>query len=119
MNNETLKRRWLKEDEFAIDSALSESLANPQGRKFLWWLLTIGKIGAQPYSGNALNTAFACGELNVGQRILDRIISVSPEGYVRMMQESENERKERDQELGLGAETDSAGEEDGPTDERT
>lgn len=99
MNEEKLKRRWLKEDQQRIDSAVSQAIETEQGRKFLWWLLEIGRIGTQPYSGNALNTAFACGELNVGQRILDRIISVSPDGYVRMMKENESETRERDAQL--------------------
>lgn len=101
MNEESLKRRWQREDEDRIDSAVSKALADDEGRKFLWWLLEIGRIGMQPYTGNALNTAFGCGELNVGQRILDRIISVSPEGYVNMMKENNNERKSRDAELNL------------------
>ena len=101
MNEEKLKRRWLKEDELKIDSAVSQAIADKEGRKFLWWLLEIGRIGSQPYSGNALNTAFTCGELNVGQRILDRIISVSPEGYLLMMKENNDERKERDAELNM------------------
>jgi hypothetical protein len=101
MNEEKLKRRWLKEDELKIDSAVSQAIADKEGRKFLWWLLEIGRVGSQPYSGNALNTAFTCGELNVGQRILDRIISVSPEGYLLMMKENNDERKERDAELNM------------------
>jgi len=96
MNEEKLKRRWLKEDELKIDSAISQAIENAEGRKFLWWLLEIGRVGLQPYAANALNTAFNCGEMNVGQRILDRIISVSPEGYLQMMRENNDERKERD-----------------------
>ena len=99
MNKEKLKRRWQKEDELKIDSAVSQAISSTEGRKLLWWLLEIGRIGLQPYANNALNTAFNCGELNVGQRILDRIISVSPEGYVSMMKENESERRERDGEL--------------------
>jgi hypothetical protein len=77
------------------------------------------KIGLQPYANNALNTAFNCGELNVGQRILDRIISVSPEGYLLMMKENNDEVKERDAELdrerngGVDDTADEAGAEDG------
>jgi hypothetical protein len=117
MNEEKLKRRWQKEDEFKIESAVSKFITDAEGRKFLWWLLEIGRIGGQPYSGNALNTAFNCGELNVGQRILDRIISVSPDGYLKMMKENEDERKARDTELNqlidgtLDAEADESGEE--------
>jgi len=101
MTEDSLKRRWQKEDEFKIDSAVSKAIVDAEGRRFLWWLLEIGKIGHQPYAGNALNTAFACGELNVGQRILDRIISVSPDGYLTMMKENEDERRARDAELDL------------------
>jgi hypothetical protein len=115
MNEEKLKRRWLKEDEQKIESAVSQAIASAEGRKFLWWLLEVGRIGMQPYSDNALNTAFSCGELNVGQQILDRIISVSPEGYLQMMRENNDERKERDALLQLdGAvddQADDAGEE--------
>lgn len=117
MNEEKLKKRWQREDEDRISSAVSKTLEDAEGRKFLWWLLEIGRIGTQPYSNNALGTAFACGELNVGQRILDRIISVSPEGYLRMMKESNDERKERDGLL--DNQTDDLGTEDGEVDART
>lgn len=96
---DTLKRRWQKEDDFAIESAISALATHAQGRKFLWWLLEIGRVGLQPYSGNALGTAFACGELNVGQRVLDRIIAVTPDGYISMMKENADERRKRDDEL--------------------
>lgn len=117
MNEEKLKERWQKEDELKIDSAVSRFVADREGRKFLWWLLEIGRVGLQPYANNALNTAFNCGEMNVGQRILDRIISVSPEGYLTMMKENSDEVKERDAQLdlerngGLADPTDEDGEE--------
>lgn len=117
MNEQKLKQRWQKEDELKIDSAVSNAISRADGRKLLWWLLQIGRIGQQPYANNALNTAFACGELNVGQQILDRIISVSPEGYVKMMVESENERKERNDLLAL--EANGAGTDDGAFDEES
>lgn len=114
MNEEKLKRRWQREDEARIDSAVSKAIVDAEGRKFLWWLLEIGRIGMQPFAGNALNTAFACGELNIGQRILDRIISVSPEGYLTMMQENNDERKERDRLLSgeMESEADESGEDE-------
>lgn len=121
MNEERLKRSWQKADEARIDSAISKAINDAEQRKFLWWLLEIGRIGMQPYANNALNTAFNCGELNVGQRILDRIISVSPEGYVRMMKENESEVRERDAQLNqlrdgtLDDQADEPGAEDGPT----
>jgi len=116
MNEEKLKKRWAREDEQRINSAVSKFIEDAEGRKFLWWLLEIGRIGTQPFSNNALQTAFGCGELNVGQRILDRIISVSPDGYLRMMQENNSEYEERNKLLGGPA--DDVGADDGEVNER-
>lgn len=96
------RERYLKEDELAITSAIEALLKHTHGRKLLWWLLEIGKVGGQPFTPNALATAFGCGELNVGQQILSRIISVSPEGYLTMMKEQADERRNRDDELAGG-----------------
>lgn len=82
-----------KAEQLEVDAACRALLATATGRKYLWWLLRIGKVGTQPFANNALNTSFNCGELNVGQQILDHIISVDPAGYVRMMQEqADNDR---------------------------
>jgi hypothetical protein len=96
---DNLKRQWEREDRELIDSAVSALLQHESGKKFLWWLLEIGRVGGQPFAANSLHTAFNCGELNVGQRVLDRIISVSPEGYVSMMKENEIGRRTRDDAL--------------------
>lgn len=56
-----------------------------EGQDFLWWLLRIGKVGLQPFAVDPAVTAFACGELNVGQQILARLIEVNPEGYLRIL----------------------------------
>lgn len=76
-----------KREQEEIDEACKALLSVPRGRKYLWWLLQIGRVGTQPFAVNALQTSFACGELNVGNQILAHIISVDPAGYVRMMQE--------------------------------
>lgn len=99
MNPETLKRRYLREDEEALNNAVVAMLQHRETRMFLWWLLTIGRVGTQPYTRNALDTAFGCGELNVGQQIFNRILSVSPEGYVEMSKEMADARRTRDDEL--------------------
>lgn len=113
MKEQRLRERWKREDEAAIDAALNALLQHAHGKKFLWWLLQIGKVGQQPYTNNALATAFNCGELNVGQQILDRITSTSPDGYVQMMKEAADERTRRNTEL-AGAHTDARAEYAGP-----
>src|SRR4051812_28301611 len=99
MDENRLKARWQREDDGKIDGAISACHEHENTRRLLWWLLEVGRVGVQPYTGNALATAFACGELNVGQRILDRITSVSPDGYVNMMKEMADARRERDNAL--------------------
>jgi hypothetical protein len=111
MDPERLKKRFQTEDEDAINAALGALLQHQHGKKLLWWLLRIGKIGMQPFAGNALNTSFNCGELNVGQQVLDRITSVSPEGYLNMMKEMADERTRRDSAL-ADARTNSGAESD-------
>lgn len=105
---DTLKRQWAEQDALQIDGAINALLQHQHGRRLLWWLLEIGKVGQQPFSIDASRTAFACGELNVGQRILDRVISVSPEGYIKMMEEMADERKQRDAELARAVDGDDA-----------
>lgn len=106
---ERLKRSWAKGDNDEIDSAIFTLLAERSGRRFLWWLLEIGKVGTQPYAGNAIHTAFACGELNIGQKILDRLLATSPDGYVLMMKENADEYRERTDALNHAADADRSG----------
>lgn len=99
MNENTIKRRWAREDEAAIDEAIIALLKHRQGRKFLWWLLQLGGVGLQPYANNALQTSFNCGTLNVGNQILEQLLRTMPEGYIEMMKENADERRTRDGEL--------------------
>ena len=85
------QRQLARAQNQRVDNALAELSQSVAGRELLWWLLQIGKVGAQPFTTNALTTAFQCGELNVGNAILERIISVNPAIYVQMQQEHQNE----------------------------
>lgn len=84
-------RTLAKLEKSKIDAFLQSALNDPFGRKYLWWLLEITRITVNPHSGNALQTSFNCGEMNIGQQILAHIIEVDPAGYVRMQQENANE----------------------------
>lgn len=96
---EALERHWEKVDRATVDSAVAALLDHENGRKLLWWLLQLGKVGIQPFTNNALVTSFSCGELNVGNQILARIIEVNPAGYVRMMEEQNAGSELRDEQL--------------------
>lgn len=88
-----------------IDDFIEAAFTTVQGRRFFWWLLEIGKVGMQPFSGNALTTSFGCGELNVGNQILARILEVTPEGYINLLKEHNNARRS-DPEPGANADSD-------------
>ncbi len=75
-----------------IDNATRALLQSGDGRQFLWWLLEIGRYGQVPFTGNALTTAFQCGELNVGQQLLAQLTSVDPEGFLNLLKERNDDR---------------------------
>src|SRR5690606_17637443 len=91
-----IQRRWEQEDKEARDSAVLALLQHRQGRKYLYWLLAEGKaLGFNAFTGNALSTAFNCGQQQVGHFIMEHILAVSPDGFLTMLKEAENERSER------------------------
>lgn len=94
---EELKQRWAEEDRLEIESQILKNLSTPEGRKFLYYLLSLGKIGQNPFTPNALAMSFACGELNVGQRILADILSVAPDSWALMQKEANDEYRTREQ----------------------
>jgi hypothetical protein len=58
------------------------------GRRYFYGLLVRCHVFANPYTGRAGTTAFACGELNVGQQVLADIMRIAPDEYVQMMREA-------------------------------
>lgn len=88
-------RERARNEALEIDSAISALLKRKDGRRFLWWLLQIGQINLQPFTNNALSTAFNCGKLDVGNQILARIMEVDPSSFVTMQQERLNDHAER------------------------
>jgi hypothetical protein len=92
---EELKRQWEEADRLNTEQILSSLLSTPGGRKFLYYQLSLGKIGQNPFTTNALAMSFACGELNVGQRILFDILSVAPDAWALMQKEANDEHRTR------------------------
>jgi hypothetical protein len=71
---------------------ISHIMGLVDGRTYIHDLLTACHIFRQPFSPNAQVTAFACGELNIGQRLLSDIMRFCPDDYIVMMREA-NARK--------------------------
>lgn len=98
---ETLEKRWQRRAkslaaarQFGIDKFLQAAMTTREGRDYVWWLLEISAINHNPHTANALNTAFNCGQMNVGQQVLAHLMSVAPEGYFNMLKEREEEKKD-------------------------
>lgn len=94
-----LQQTWLEQDEALYNFVLTEILKTYEGRKFLFHWLGQTRLAQNPFSSNALQMSFNCGEQNVGQKYLAHILSVNPELYVQMQQEANDERRKRDQQL--------------------
>lgn len=75
-----------------VDDALGALMQHGQGRRFIYWLLSLGHLGRNPFTTHALSTAFACGELNVAQQLQSRLLAVVPQLFTTMLTEMENER---------------------------
>lgn len=75
------------------DKFLQTALATREGRDYFYWLLGVCQIGQQPFTNNALSTAFNCGVLNVGQQVQAHIIETAPSMFLTMLTEQEEERK--------------------------
>lgn len=81
-----------KQRQLRIADYVKRTMASTDGREFMYWLLSVCKIGQNPFTGNALTTGFACGELNVGQQVQALIIEHSPADFLKMLTEKESER---------------------------
>ena len=90
-----LQASFAEADRLAIDDSIKLLLERKEGRLFLWWTLQLGKVMTQPFSTDPALTAFQCGELNVGNQLLARIIQVDPAGFMKMQQESMDANRER------------------------
>ena len=81
-----------KSRRIARDDFLRAAVGTKQGREYIYWILELCGMGRNPFTANALTTAFSCGELNVGQRIQAHIIEVAPNAFLKMLAEQEEDR---------------------------
>lgn len=97
-------------EQHRIRLGLEEALASLNGRAMLWHFLALARYGQNAHTGNALNTAFACGEMNVGLQIVALMGDVDPASFVRMQLERMNNELDRNTPDSRGNTSD-----DGPT----
>lgn len=83
-----------RRDTEDISKVYANLMSTPQGRKFLWHLLDLGKWNSQPYSGRRELTDFACGELNVGLQIHSHLVETDVDGYLQMLKDRQDAGRE-------------------------
>jgi hypothetical protein len=67
--------------------ALERIMATPTGRRWMYDLLATCHLWHNPFQLDALATAFACGEMNVGQKLLMMVETHCPGMYMKMVEE--------------------------------
>lgn len=70
---------------------LAKVLESPQGRRFVWRLLTLCGVFQSSFEDNYGATSFNEGRRSVGLRLLSEVTDLNPEHYVLMMQEAKKD----------------------------
>lgn len=93
MDERTVKKlqNKAKQAQLARDDFVKAAVGTAQGREYLAWIMGLGQPNANPYAGNALATAFRCGEANVSQLIVAHLLATAPEGYFNILREQQKE----------------------------
>lgn len=91
----TTLREFAKEDNHFRVEGLKKLLASYNGRRLLWEWLSICGIFHNPFTTNALQTAYNAGKMEMGQQILQHIIEVDDMAYLKMMQENKDLQTKR------------------------
>lgn len=61
--------------------------ATPEGRRFVWWVMSIAGLFANPFTGNS-KTFYNCGAMEVGQRVFHRVMMADPDLFPKMQREN-------------------------------
>lgn len=96
-------RKMAKASEADQDNMILAIMGMPQGRKWVWEILTRCKVFQTTFDRNGLVMAFQTGEQNIGQSILADIMRVCPEQYLTMTQEQNSGRRDIHATAGRGA----------------
>ena len=82
----------LKSRQRENDDAFTSLLATKQGRQWLFDFLAVSHIFVTTHRGDALASAFAEGERNVGLRLVADTMRLSPHSFTLMLEENANAR---------------------------
>lgn len=81
------QQKLIRNQQLTVDNFVREAMKLSEGRTFFYYYLTLCGVGRNPFTQNALTTAFNSGELNVGQQLQAHIIEVAPAEFLKMLTE--------------------------------
>ena len=71
------------------EKAVKGLYATREGRVYLRWLLEVSKaVGHSPFRSNPNETAFLCGENNVGLQLMAHMIETDPSAFAELLKET-------------------------------
>jgi hypothetical protein len=85
------KEKLQRERSRAKEDFIRASLGTREGRIWFWDLLDECGVFRNPWAANALVTAHACGEMNVGQKVLSEVVRIVPDYFSTMLKENESD----------------------------
>ena len=80
-----------RQQDRSDEEVMRSIMITSPGRAWMFRKLVRLHIYSNPYSANPHDTAFSCGELNIGQMLVAEIDRACPDMYLLMMREA-NER---------------------------
>lgn len=80
-------------DAEKLDAALRWLFDDEKGRRIAWWLLEETHVFRTSMTGNS-QTFFLEGERNIGLKVLDRLMTISPSAFALMQAEAREEPPE-------------------------
>lgn len=87
--NESEVRAAEQKEKFTLEKEQNDLrfiLSSEQGRRFVWKQLSLCGVFKTSFTGNS-ETFFLEGRRDIGLRLLDDIMSVDPDGFLKMMNE--------------------------------
>jgi hypothetical protein len=94
-----LARKYEVEDSQRLERACERIVDDSDLRFFIRHLLDISGMGQNPFTGNALTTAYNSGRMAIGQELVDLLSEVSPNLQPTLIKETNDEREERQRNL--------------------
>jgi hypothetical protein len=85
------KEKLQRERGRSKEDFIRASLGTREGRIWFWDLLDECGVFRNPWTANALVTAHACGEMNVGQKVLAEVVRIVPDYFSTMLKENESD----------------------------